>query len=272
MRALQRSWDSVSEPVDESRNVECQGTVVDVDSDDEFFVRDTQMDSDDSNAPLVRSGRFAALSMSVDEHQFADAVRAPPGVCDHGRVAVQTVHTRGFKRLRRTRQERVSQTTTVALPESIEEALQFDLTQHDSDVDRSNVADQSMRVPGQCGGESDTDSVGAQVEHVPEDNRVSRTRRRRRLTLVSSQAVPDSSRPEVHARPSTDAARDTVRQKSTRGSGKGVNCVVGHARGDGHIGRHPKRNSPPSVVSVDRAVVVGGVLREQERPSVELVD
>ncbi len=66
--------------------------------------------------------------------------------------------------------------------------------------------------------------------------------------------------------PSTDAARDTVRQKSTRGSGKGVNCVVGHVRGDGHIGRHPKRNSPPSVVSVDRAVVVGGVLREQDDP------
>ena len=120
----------------------------------------------------------------------------------------------------------------------------------------------TSRCEFQCGGESDTDSVGALVEHVPEDNRMSRTRRRRRLTLVSSQAV----------RPSTDAARDTVRQKSTRGSGKGVNCVVGHARGDGHIGRHPKRNSPPPVVSVDRAVVVGGVLREQGRPSVELVD
>ena len=190
MRALQRSWDSVSEPVDESRNVECQGTVVDVDSDDEFFVRDTQMDSDDSNAPLVRSGRFAAPSTSEDEHQFADAVRAPPGVSDTEESQFRQ-STPGVSR-QDPSGEGVPDTTTVALPESIEEALQFDLTQHDSDVDKSNMADQSMRVPGQCGGESDTDSVGALVEHVPEDNRVSRTRRRRRLTLVSSQGVPDS--------------------------------------------------------------------------------
>ena len=148
--------------------------------------------------------------------------------------------------------------------------LQFDLTQHDSDVDRSNVADQSMRVPGQCGGESDTDSVGALVEHVPEDNRMSRTTPETEAYPRFFSSSPGQPRPEVHSRPSTDAARDTVRQKSTRG--KGVNCVVGHARGDGHIGRHPKRNSPPPVVSVDRAVVMGGVLREQERPSVVLVD
>ncbi len=37
--------------------MEWQGTVVDVDSGDEFFVRDTQMDSDESNALLVRSAR-----------------------------------------------------------------------------------------------------------------------------------------------------------------------------------------------------------------------
>ena len=69
----------------DSRNVECQGTVVDVDTTNSSC--DTQMDSDDSKVPLVKSGRFAVLSMSEDEHQFADAVRAPPGVCDHGRVA-----------------------------------------------------------------------------------------------------------------------------------------------------------------------------------------
>ena len=75
----------------------------------------TQVDSSDSQTPMVCSGRHAALShVSEDEDELAVAVRSNRREEHHGRVAVQSGGVfRGFKRLRRARDKRVSQATTV---------------------------------------------------------------------------------------------------------------------------------------------------------------
>ena len=63
---------------------------------------DTQLDSCDSDEPLVRCGRFAVLSSTSDD-EAAVAVRCSSEREDHSRVAVHPdVESRGFKRLRRT--------------------------------------------------------------------------------------------------------------------------------------------------------------------------
>ena len=75
------------------------------------------MDSSDKQAPMVRSGRFAALShVSEDE-----------------RVVVQSGGvSRGFKRLRRVRDKRVSQATTV-------QADMADVVRCDSDFEAESA-------------------------------------------------------------------------------------------------------------------------------------
>ena len=93
----------------------------------------TQGDSSDSQAPMVRSGRFAALS-HVSEEELAVAVRSNRREEHHRRVAVQSGGvSRGFKRLRRAHDKRVSQATTIQA--DMADVVEFDLIRCDSDLE-----------------------------------------------------------------------------------------------------------------------------------------
>ena len=124
----------------------------------------------------------------------------------HGRVAVQSGGvSRGFKRLRRARDKRVSQATTVQA--DMADVVEFDLTRCDSDlVAASECAQHEQNVHD---GESNTNR---KCPDVTQEQGAGRDRQRRRLVLTSSQVVPDShDRRFRHVRQAMQCERRDVR-------------------------------------------------------------
>ena len=112
----------------------------------------------DSDAPLVNNGRFMVLSRDSDDER-------PPGAVS--RVAGPACRRKG-KRLRRTRGDpaSMSQVSTIAaVPTSLSEALEFDLTRLDSEMEQAPMPPEAPPL-SIAESESDTESVRV----VPRDD------------------------------------------------------------------------------------------------------